>query len=83
MEAHAQEAALRAVLGEVRAEQVATCRAVGAELRRVHALEGLRLADLREAQRLQRRVGELEREVGRLHDALAEARLAQALGPQG
>jgi hypothetical protein len=39
VEAQAQEAALRSVLEEVRQEQLATCRAVSNELRRVHALE--------------------------------------------
>lgn len=39
VEAQAQEAALRSVLGEVRREQLATCKAVSNELRRVHALE--------------------------------------------
>ncbi len=39
VEAQAQEAALRSVLAEVRQEQLATCKAVSNELRRVHALE--------------------------------------------
>ncbi len=39
VEAQVQEGALRQVLQDVRGEQLATCRAVSAQLRRVHALE--------------------------------------------
>lgn len=45
LEAQAAEAALRAVLSEAREEQVAACRALSAELRRVHALERLRISE--------------------------------------
>ena len=41
----AGEAALRSVLGEAREEQVAACKALSRELRRVHALERLRISE--------------------------------------
>lgn len=43
--AQAAEAALRAVLCEAREEQLAACKALSAELRRVHALERLRISE--------------------------------------
>lgn len=45
--AQAAEAALRAVLCEAREEQVAACKALSSELRRVHALERLRVSEWR------------------------------------
>ena len=45
LEAQAGEAALRSVLGEAREEQVAACKALSRELRRVHALERLRISE--------------------------------------
>ena len=45
LEAQAGESALRSVLGEAREEQVAACKALSGELRRVHALERLRISE--------------------------------------
>ncbi|PSC68373.1 DSBA family thioredoxin domain containing [Micractinium conductrix] len=72
LEAQAAEAALRSVLNEAREELVAACKALSGELRRVHALERLRISDMAEVQRLQRRLHELQRGAAAAFKALAQ-----------
>ena len=73
LEAQAAEAALRSLLDEAREQQVAAAKALSSELRRVHALERLRISDVAEVQRLQRCVHELQVDCQRLGRALAAA----------
>lgn len=48
LDGQAAEAAMREVLAEAREEQVAACKALAAELRRVHALERLRIGECKD-----------------------------------
>lgn len=73
LEAQAAEAALRSVLGEAREQQVAAAKALASELRRVHALERLRISDMAEVQRMQQRAHDLQVQVHQLGKALAAA----------
>ena len=59
LEAQAADAAMRSVLAEARQQQLAACRSLSAELRRVHALTEQRSGDLQEMQRLRQRLAEL------------------------
>jgi hypothetical protein len=72
LEAQAGEAALRGVLAEEREEQVAACKALAAELRRVHALERLRAGE--QMQGAMARMTSWRAEAVQSHHALPPAR---------